>query len=119
MSFLCDFPLYSKNKSPLEFDTNFSLDLDSSNKSQNLNISNALPKYENENEIKFNFSEQKNVQYIKKASTFELVLQISGTTILQDLIITAKAVNNNNNNKGDPTPIKCQWRRFKSETEKI
>ena len=114
MSFLCDFPLYSKNKSPLEFDTNFSLDLDSSNKSQNLNISNALPKYENENEIKFNFSEQKNVQYIKTASSFYLNLQISGKTILQNLIITAKA----NNHKGDTIPIKCQWRRYKSETEK-
>ena len=114
MSFLCDFPLYSKNKSPLEFDTNFSLDLDSSNKSQNLNISNTLPKYENENEIKFNFSEQKNVQYIKTASSFYLNLQISGKTILQNLIITAKA----NNHKGETIPIKCQWRRFKSETEK-
>ena len=114
MSFLCDFPLYSKNKSPLEFDTNFSLDLDSSNKSQNLNISNALPKYENENEIKFNFSEQKNVQYIKTASSFYLNLQISGKTILQNLIITAKA----NNHKGETIPIKCQWRRYKSETEK-
>ena len=61
MSFICDFPPYFKNKSPLEFDTNFSLDLDSTSKSQNLNlnISNTLPKYVNENEIKFNLSEQK------------------------------------------------------------
>ena len=117
MSFLCDFPPYFKNKSFLEFDINSSLDF-SSNSNTNSTLLNDPPKYANENEIKFNFSEQKNVQYIKKASTFELVLQISGTTILQDLIITAKAVNNNNNNKGDPTPIKCQWRRFKSETEK-
>ena len=114
MSFICDFPPYFKNKSPLEFDTNFSLDLDSTSKSQNLNsnISNTLPKYVNENEIKFNLSEQKNVQYIKTASTFNLILQISGKTILQNLIITAKA----NNHKGDPIPIKCQWRRYKSET---
>ena len=114
MSFICDFPPFFKNKSPLEFDTNNSLDLESTNKSQTLNISNTLPKYVNENEIKFNLSEQKNVQYIKPASTFDLILQISGTTILQNLIITAKA----NNHKGDPTPIKCQWRRYKSETER-
>ena len=114
MSFICDFPPYFKNKSPLEFDTNNSLNLESTNKSQTLNISNTLPKYVNENEIKFNLSEQKNVQYIKPASTFDLILQISGTTILQNLIITAKA----NNYKGDPIPIKCQWRRYKSEVER-
>ena len=120
MSFLCDFPPYFKNSnSSLEYDTNVSLDFTSnSNSNSNSILLNNLPKYVNENEIKFNLSAQKNVHYIKKASTFDLILQISGTSILQDLIITAKAINNNNNNKGDPTPIKCQWRRFKSETEK-
>ena len=111
MSFFCDFPPYFKNNSSLDFDSNFSLNLSSNPESTSFN---DPPKYSNENEIKFNFSEQKNVQYIKRASSFNLILQISGKTILQDLIITAKA----SNNKGDPTPIKCQWRRFKSEAEK-
>ena len=113
MSFLCDFPPYFKNKSSLNFDSYFSLDLSTESQTNASKINN-IPKYVNENEIKFNFSEQKNVQYIKRASSFELTLQISGKTILQDLILTAKA----DNNKGDPTPIKCQWRRFKSEEEK-
>ena len=110
-SFLCDFPPYFKNKSSLNFDSDFSLDLTS--KPYSFEINNP-PKYANENEIKFNFSEQKNVQYIKTAATFNLVLQISGKTILQDLIITTKAINN----RGELTPIQCQWRRFKSEAEK-
>ena len=111
MSFFCDFPPYFKNSSSLDFDSDFSLNLSSNPESTSFN---DPPKYSNENEIKFNFSEQKNVQYIKRASSFNLILQISGKTILQDLIITAKA----SNNKGDPTPIKCQWCSFKSEAEK-
>ena len=114
MSFLCDFPPYFKNKSPSNLDSNFSLDLSNEFKSSSKKENNA-PKYVNENEIKFNYNEQKNVQYIKTASTFELILQISGKTILQDLILTANSINNN----GDPTPIKCQWRRLKSEEEKM
>ena len=114
MSFICDFPPYFKNKAPIDIDTELSLDFQNVNKSQNSSTLDILPKYVKENEINFNFAEQKKVQYVKTAKTFFLTLQISGNTILQDLILTAKA----SNNKGDPTPIKCQWRRIKSESER-
>ena len=114
MSFICDFPPYFKNKSSIDNDTELSLDFQNVNKSQNSSTLDILPKYVKENEIDFNFAEQKKVKYIKTAKTFVLTLQISGKTILQDLILTAKA----SNNQGDPTPIKCQWRRFKSESER-
>ena len=71
-------------------------------------------KYSNENEIKFNIEEQKKVIYVKKAETFDLNLQISGNSILQNLVLTAKASHN-----GEPTPIKCQWRRVRSENERM
>ena len=114
MSFICNFPPYFKNNSSLDFDKFFSLNLEKEQKSQNLNSNLELTKYENDNEIKFNISEQKNVKYIKQGINFELILQISGKTILKNLILTAKA----NNKKGDPIPIKCQWRRVKSDKEK-
>ena len=115
MSFLCNFPLYSK-KTPLETETLFSIDLPAKKKSNDNNFSQneSISTYSNENEIKFNKEEQKKVIYVKKAETFDLTLQISGQTILQNLILTAKASHN-----GDPIPIKCQWRRIKSESERI
>jgi hypothetical protein len=113
MSFFCNFPLYSKNQSPLETETLFSIDLPTKKKLKSLNTEEST-KYSNENEIKFNDKEQKNVIYVKKAETFNLILQISGQTLLQDLVLTAKASHN-----GEPTPIKCQWRRIKSESERI
>ena len=56
---------------------------------------------------------QKKVIYVKNGETFSLKLQISGQTILQNLVLTAKASHN-----GEPTPIKCQWRRMKSDSER-
>ena len=115
MSFFCDFPPYFKNgTSSLEFDSIFSLDLPTKSNSQSTINKKNIPKYINENEIKFNFEAQKNVSYIKTSKNFELTLQISGTTIFQDLIITARA----NNSKGDMIPIKCIWRRLRSEKSK-
>ena len=114
MSFLCNFPLYSK-KTALETETLFSIDLPTKKKSKdNFSQNETISTYSNENEIKFNKEEQKKVIYVKNAETFDLTLQISGQTILQNLILTAKASHN-----GDPTPIKCQWRRIKSESERI
>ena len=115
MSFLCNFPLYSNNNNnnPVLTDTLFSIDLQNKNKSKIMN-SQSSSIYSNENEIKFNEKEQKNVQYIKNAETFDLNLQISGHSLLQDLVLTAKASHN-----WEPTPIKCQWRRIKSESERI
>ena len=112
MSFFCNFPLYSKNKSPLETDTLFSIDLPTKNKNKSISTEQST-KYSNEKEIKFNEEEQKKVIYIKNAETFDLKLQISGQTILQNLVLTAKASHN-----GEPTPIKCQWRRMKSDSER-
>ena len=114
MSFLCNFPLYSNNNNtPVLTDTLFSIDLQNkTNSKTKTNQSSSM--YSNENEIKFNDKEQKNVIYVKKAETFNLILQISGQTLLQDLVLTAKASHN-----GEPTPIKCQWRRIKSESERI
>ena len=115
MSFLCNFPLYSNNdNNPVLTDTLFSLDLQNKNKSKIMHSQSSSSIYSNENEIKFNEKEQKNVQHIKNAETFDLNLQISGHTLLQDLVLTAKASHN-----GEPTPIKCQWRRIKSESERI
>ena len=114
MSFLCNFPLYSKNNNnQLVTDTLFSINLPTKNKNKSTTTKSSSI-YSNENEIKFNDEEQKNVVYVKQAETFSLNLQISGHTILQDLVLTAKASHN-----GEPTPIKCQWRRIKSENEKI
>ena len=114
MSFLCNFPLYSKTTT-LETETLFSIDLPTKKRSKdNFSQNESISTYSNENEIKFNKEEQKKVIYVKNAETFDLTLQISGQTILQNLILTAKASHN-----GDPTPIKCQWRRYKSESERI
>ena len=113
MSFLCNFPLYSKN-SPLETDTLFSIALPTKKKTKSTTSqSQSISTYSNENEIKFNNEEQKKVIYVKTAETFELDLQVSGQTILQNLVLTAKASHN-----GEPTPIKCQWRRYKSDSER-
>ena len=112
MSFFCNFPLYSKNQSPLETETLFSIDLPTKKKLKSLNTEEST-KYSNENEIKFNDKEQKKVIYVKTAETFDLILQISGNTILQNLVLTAKASHN-----GEPTPIKCQWRRLRSDSER-
>ena len=90
MSFLCNFPLNLKEKTPLEIDTLFSIDLPTKNK-LNSNNKEQSTKYSNENEIKFNEEEQKKVLYVKRAETFDLKLQISGQTILQNLVLTAKA----------------------------
>ena len=114
MSFLCNFPLYSNNNdTPVLTDTLFSIDLQNKTNSKT-NTKQSSSMYSNENEIKFNDKEQKNVIYVKEAETFNLILQVSGQTLLQDLVLTAKASHN-----GDPTPIKCQWRRIKSESERI
>ena len=69
MSFLCDFPPYFKNSnSSLEYDTNVSLDFtQNSNLNSNSILLNNLPKYVNENEIKFNFSAQKKCPLYKKS----------------------------------------------------
>ena len=108
MSFLCNFPIYSKTVTPL--DTDFSISLPSKKKK---NIPQSTSHYSNEKEIRFNDEEQEKVIYIKNAESFELNLQVSGTTILQNLVLTAKGSHNGNN-----IPIKCQWRRFKSESER-
>ena len=112
MSFLCNFPLYSKNTT-LETDTLFSIDLPTKKKTKSTTVFQSISTYSNEKEIKFNEEEQKKVIYVKTAETFELTLQISGNTILQNLVLTAKASHN-----CEPTPIKCQWRRVKSDSER-
>ena len=65
-------------------------------------------------EINFNQIESKKVKYIKQASGYNLNLQISGKSIFQNLILTASATQNNN--EQIPIPIKCQWRRIYEET---
>ena len=107
MSFLCNFPLNFSKDSPLETDTHLSISLPVRKKIN-------MAKYSNDNEIKFNIEEQKKVIYVKKAETFDLNLQISGDSILQNLILTAKASHN-----GEPIPIKCQWRRVRTENERM
>ena len=76
--------------------------------------------YENENqyenlgrdkEINFNQFESKKVKYIKKASSYELNLKISGKSIFQNLILTASATKND-----EQIPIKCHWKRIYEET---
>ena len=70
--------------------------------------------YENvgrEKEINFNQIETKKVKYIKKASSYELNLIISGKSIFQNLILTASAIKN-----GEQIPIKCHWKRIYEET---
>jgi len=107
MSFLCNFPLNFSKDSPLETDTHLSISLPVRKKIN-------MAKYSNDNEIKFNIEEQKKVIYVKNAETFDLNLQISGDSILQNLVLTAKASHN-----GEPTPIKCQWRRVRTENERM
>ena len=71
-------------------------------------------KYENigrEKEINFNQIESKKVKYIKKASSYELNLKISGKSIFQNLILTASATKND-----EQIPIKCLWKRIHEET---
>ena len=111
MSFLYNFPPLSQ-KTPLETQTLFSMALQTKKKSKdNFSQNESISTYSNENEIKFNKEEQKKVIYVKKAETFYLTLQI---VILQILILTAKASHN-----GDQAPIKCHWRIYKSESERI
>ena len=62
-------------------------------------------------EINFNQIESKKVQYIKKASTYDLKLLINGKTIFENLILTAKATKN-----GEQIPIKCHWKRIYEES---
>ena len=64
-----------------------------------------------EKEITYNFKETKKVKYIKQASSYKLNLEINGKSIFQNLILTAKATNNN-----EPVPIKCNWKRIYEET---
>ena len=64
-----------------------------------------------EKEITYNFKETKKVKYIKQASFYKLNLEINGKSIFQNLILTAKATNNN-----EPVPIKCNWKRIYEET---
>ena len=65
--------------------------------------------------MKYNLTKKSRKEWniSKKAETFDLILQISGQTILQNLVLTAKASHN-----GEPTPIKCHWRRMKSDNER-
>ena len=62
-------------------------------------------------EINFNQIESKKVQYIKRASSYELKLLINGKSIFENLIITALATK-----KGEQIPIKCQWKRVYDES---
>jgi len=64
-----------------------------------------------EKEITYNFKETKKVKYIKQASSYKLNLEINGISIFQNLILTAKATQNN-----EPVPIKCKWKRIYEET---
>ena len=64
-----------------------------------------------EKEITYNFKETKKVEYIKQASSYKLNLEINGISIFQNLILTAKAIQNN-----EPVPIKCNWKRIYEET---
>ena len=72
------------------------------------------PQYANigrDKEINFNKIETKKVKYIKKASSYELNLQINGKSIFQNLILTANATKND-----EQIPIKCNWKRIYEET---
>ena len=62
-------------------------------------------------EINFNQIESKKVQYIKKASSYDLKLLINGKSIFENLILTALATKN-----GDQIPIKCHWKRIYDES---
>ena len=63
MSFLCNFPLYSKNAT-LETDTLFSISLPTKRKkTESSTTTKSIPTYSNEKEIKFNEEEQKKVIY--------------------------------------------------------
>ena len=95
MSFLCNFPLYSNSSSPLETETLFSIDLKTNSSTVEENTT-----YSSEKEIKFNLEEQKNTN--------------KWQTNLQNLVLTTKASHN-----GEPTPIKCQWRRMKYDSERL
>ena len=64
-----------------------------------------------EKEITYNFKETKKVKYIKQASSYKLNLEINGKSIFQNLILTAKATQNN-----ELVPIKCNWKRINEET---
>ena len=62
-------------------------------------------------EINFNQIESKKVQYIKKASSYELKLLINGKSIFENLILTAIATK-----KDEQIPIKCHWKRIHDES---
>ena len=62
-------------------------------------------------EINFNQIESKKVQYIKKASSYELKLLINGKSIFENLILTAIATK-----KDEQIPIKCNWKRIHDES---
>ena len=62
-------------------------------------------------EINFNQIESKKVQYIKKASSYDLKLLINGKSIFENLILTALATKN-----GDQIPIKSHWKRIYDES---
>ena len=62
-------------------------------------------------EINFNQIESKKVQYIKKASSYDLKILINGKSIFENLILTALATKN-----GDQIPIKCHWKRIYDES---
>ena len=62
-------------------------------------------------EINFNQIESKKVQYIKKASSYDLKLLINGKSIFENLILTALATKN-----GDQIPIKCHWKKIYDES---
>ena len=62
-------------------------------------------------EINFNQIESKKVQYIIKASSYELKLLINGKSIFENLILTAIATK-----KDEQIPIKCHWKRIHDES---
>ena len=62
-------------------------------------------------EININQLESKKVQYIKKASSYDLKIIINGKSIFQNLILTAFATKDE-----DQIPIKCQWKRIHDES---
>ena len=62
-------------------------------------------------EININQLESKKVQYIKKASSYDLKIIINGKSIFQNLILTAFATKDE-----EQIPIKCQWKRIHDES---
>ena len=66
----------------------------------------------NRKEILSNETEAKKVVYKRISPNFQLILEINGNSILQNLILTPKA----NYQNGDAIPIKCKWKRINNES---